>query len=94
MSTDIEGITPEEWEHLRPVLVARAAEIRHQEGLADHRGYSAGDALQGQVEFYDAVVAGQVPKPWVKEVTKYRNERDPEWTEYLRLKARFEPVGA
>lgn len=55
---------------------------RHDDGGAS--------VMKSQVEFYLAGVNRQIPKEWNKYVQQYKTMTDPEFSEYVRLKQKFE----
>ena len=64
-------------------------EANSRENAAAHNGErSDGGAttLRQQVYFYQMGLQGRVPKEW----EKYRQQLDPEYQEYLRLKRKFD----
>ena len=46
--------------------------------------------LVNQVEIFKCGMEGTVPQRWIEYAKEVRDEADPKWEEYLRLKDKFE----
>ncbi len=73
--------------------------IKKMLAIAKNRRYAAGmngqwddggaSDIEDQIAAFKAGLAGEVPKEWLEEAQKIKNEADPEWAEHQRLQAKF-----
>ena len=72
------------------LMLKHAAQCRADAGMnGEHHDGGAG-SIEAQVEAFRAGLLGNVPDIWKTVLIKMTREENPEWKEYLRLKAMFE----
>ena len=69
---------------------AKADSDRLDAGMGGHHHDGGASALIRQVEMFEDGMNGIVPQTWIEYAKEIRNEADPEWDDFQRLKAKFE----
>ena len=71
-------------------LLDKAAANRLDAGMGGEWGDGGASDLEEQVEIFKCGMAREIPENWIEEAKKSKNEADPEWDEFQRLKGKFE----
>lgn len=69
---------------------ASADSRRLDAGMGGHHHDGGASAMIREVEMFEDGMNGIVPQTWIEYAKEIRNEADPEWEEFKRLKAKFE----
>lgn len=71
-------------------VLERAKELEISAGYAGSMGDNGASLLRSQVHFFRQGLVGSLPEEWKDYVQAVKNEADPEWSDYQRLKNKFE----
>lgn len=72
-------------------LVLKDAHNKEEDaGFGGRHDDGGASVMRSQVEFYRAGLNNSIPKEWNKYVKEYMTMTDPEFSEYIRLKQKFE----
>jgi hypothetical protein len=71
-------------------VMAEAHNARESAGYSGSWGDGGAGVMEAQVQFYRYGRDGVVPPEWQKYAEQARKEADPEYSEYQRLKGKFE----
>lgn len=71
-------------------VLTEAHNARENAGYSGSWGDGGAGILEAQVQFYRYGQQGIVPPEWQKHAEQARKEADPEYSEYQRLRGKFE----
>jgi hypothetical protein len=71
-------------------LILKDADKRESDAGYGGSHSDGASRLRDQVKFYKAGMKGDIPEDWNEYVQEYVKNTDPEYSEYIRLKQKFE----
>jgi hypothetical protein len=80
----------EDIENVMEIILKDANKREQDAGFSGSHSDGGASRLREQVEFYKYGIDGLVPPECNKYITDYINEKDPDYSEYIRLKEKFE----
>ena len=69
---------------------AKADTNRHNAGAGGEWHDGGASAMIREIQMFEDGMNGIVPQTWIEYVKEVRNETDPEWKEFQRLRNKFE----
>jgi hypothetical protein len=77
-------------EKLMEIILNDADKRAENAGYGGSHSDGGASRLRDQVKFYKAGINGTIPTEWNDYLTEYVRNTDPEFSEYVRLKEKFE----
>lgn len=71
-------------------ILAHADSKRLDAGMGGHHHDGGASAMIREIQMFEDGMNGIVPQTWIEYAKEIRNEADPEWDDFQRLKAKFE----
>jgi hypothetical protein len=78
---------------IKRLVLKEAENKRNDAGYGGRWDDGGAGAMEAQVRFYEYGQKGIIPPEWEKLAKQVKNEGDPEWQEYQRLRKHFEGKG-
>ncbi len=77
-------------EDLISAMYKKAETMKHNAGMNGAWNDGGASALVEQIEAFKCGMTGQVPNGWLEVANQMKNEDDPDWEQYQKLKTKFE----
>ena len=76
-------------EALIAAMYSKAADMKHSAGMNGEWHDGGASDLVEQIEAFKCGMTGQIPNGWLEVANQMKNEDDPDWETYQRLKKKF-----
>ncbi len=77
-------------EDLISAMYRKAEDMKHSAGMNGEWHDGGASSLISEIEAFKCGMTGQVPNDWLEVASQMKNQADPDWEQYQKLKTKFE----